>query len=171
MLAHRARTEAYASAIARAVKPGDVVVEIGCGPGLFSILACRAGARSVYALESNDSIAFARELIKANHCDDRIQVLYGSSRRIRLPEPANVVISDIRGSLPLMADAVASIDDARKRFLAPEGRMIPTIDRIYAAIASVPEYYGSLTCPWQDSGETVLSPMLTRILNCTYSVA
>src|SRR5262249_9106953 len=97
-------------------------------------------------------------------------VLHGSSRRLTLPEFANVIISDIRGSLPLMGDAVASIEDARMRFLAPSGVMIPAVDTIYAAIASVPQYYDSLISPWRDSDTVVLSPLLARVLNSPYSV-
>lgn len=166
MLAHRARTDAYAKAVARAVKPGDVVVEIGCGPGLFSLLACRAGARRVYAIESSDSVAFARELILANECAGQIELLHGSSLRLSLPERANVIVSDIRGTLPLRADAVASIEDARQRFLAPGGVMIPGADRLYVGLVSVPEYYASLVSPWRESGYGVnLSPLLKRTLN------
>jgi protein arginine N-methyltransferase 1 len=101
MIADRVRTNAYAGAIMRAVKPGDVVLEIGCGPGLFSLLACRAGAKRVYAMESNASVAFARELVVANGYAERIEILHGSSRQLDLPERANVILSDIRGVLPL----------------------------------------------------------------------
>jgi PRMT5 arginine-N-methyltransferase/ribosomal protein L11 methyltransferase PrmA len=172
MLAHRARTDAYAKAIARAVKPGDVVVEIGCGPALFSLLACRAGAKRVYAIESNESVAFARELVAANSCSAQVDILHGSSTQLSLPERANVILSDIRGTLPLVAGCVDSIEDARTRLLAPGGVMIPDRDVLCAALASVPEYYASLLAPWEDSGNGVrLSPMIERVLNCTYAVA
>jgi SAM-dependent methyltransferase len=172
MLAHRARTEAYTKAIERAVKPGLVVAEIGCGPGLFSLLACRAGARRVYAIESSESVAFARELVAANGCRDRVEVLHGSSRSLNLPERVDVIISDIRGILPFLGDGIASIEDARKRFLAPGGVMIPGRDVLCAALVSVPEYYASLVSPWGVSREGVcLSPMIERALNSTYAVA
>ena len=50
MLADAARSGAYAAAIARAVRPGDVVVELGTGVGFFAVAAVRAGARRVYAI-------------------------------------------------------------------------------------------------------------------------
>jgi protein arginine N-methyltransferase 1 len=172
MITDRLRTNAYAEAIARAVKPGDIVVEIGCGPGLLSLLACRAGAKRVYAIESNTSVAFARELVAANGCAGRIEILHGSSRHISLPERANVIISDIRGVLPLLCDAIASLEDARQRFLAAGGAMIPAADRLFGALASVPEYYEQIVAPWQDSFDGVmLSPMLERALNSTCSVS
>jgi type I protein arginine methyltransferase len=172
MIADRVRTNAYAEAVARAVKPGDVVLEIGCGPGLFSLLACRAGAKRVYAMESNASVAFARELVVANGCAERIEILHGSSRQLSLPDRANVILSDIRGVLPLLTDGITSLEDARQRFLAPGGVMIPGVDRLFAALASVPEYYEQIISPWQDSFDGVrLSPMLKRALNSTCSVS
>jgi len=52
MLADHRRCSAYSKAISASVHSGDAVLEIGCGPGLFSLLACRAGARWVYAIDS-----------------------------------------------------------------------------------------------------------------------
>ena len=172
MLAHRARADAYAKAIERAVKPGVVVAEIGCGPGYFSLLACRAGAKRVYAIESSDSVAFAHELVAANGCSGQIEVLHGSSLQLELPERADVILSDIRGTLPLLGDAISAIEDARARFLAPGGVMIPGVDHLYVGLASVPEYYASIVAPWQDFGNGVrLSGLLERVLNCAYNVA
>ena len=172
MIAHRERTAAYSGAVRRAVKPGDVVVEIGCGPGLFSLLACHAGAKRVYAMEAGDSVAFARELFAANGCADRIEILHSSSRQVNLPERANVILSDIRGVLPFLDDAIVSMEDARQRFLAPGGAMIPAEDTIRAALASVPEFYASILSPWQDlPGGARLSPLLERALNSTYCVS
>jgi protein arginine N-methyltransferase 1 len=171
MIADRPRTCAYVEAIMRAVKPGDVVVDIGCGPGLFTLLACRAGAKRVYAIESNESVAFTRELAAANGYAGRIEILHGFSRQMSIPERANVIVSDIRGVLPLLGDAIASIEDARQRFLAPGGALIPAVDKLWAALASVPEYYEQIVSPWQDSLDGVrLSPMRERSLNSTYSV-
>jgi protein arginine N-methyltransferase 1 len=171
MIADRVRTGAYAEAIVRAVKPGDVVIEIGCGPGLFSLLACRAGAKRVYAIESNDSVAFARELVVANGYANRIEILHGYSRRVSLPERGNVIISDIRGVLPLLGDAIASLEDARQRLLAPGGIMIPGADKLCAALASAPEFYTEVISPWQDSFDGArLSPMRERAINSTRSV-
>lgn len=50
MFADEARTGPYMAAIAAAVRPGDVVVEIGTGTGYFAVACVRAGARHVYAI-------------------------------------------------------------------------------------------------------------------------
>ena len=56
MISDSARFKAYAEAISRCVRPGNVVLEIGCGPAVFSLLACHAGAKRVYAIETEDII-------------------------------------------------------------------------------------------------------------------
>ena len=60
MIADAGRSNAYAKAIARAVRPGDTVADIGCGPGVFSLLACRAGARRV-SLSSQKAVFSSHE--------------------------------------------------------------------------------------------------------------
>src|SRR6266849_6424007 len=100
MIADAGRFGAYAKAIAAAVRPGDTVAEIGCGPGVFSLLACRAGALRVFAIESDDSIHSARQLAASNGFTDRIEFFQGDSRKTELPERVNVIVSDIRGALP-----------------------------------------------------------------------
>jgi protein arginine N-methyltransferase 1 len=133
MIADRERFEAYRKAIVKAVRPDDVVLEIGCGPGVFALLACQAGARKVYAIESEEIVHFARELAVANGFVDRIEFIQGDSRKMELPERANVIVSDLRGSLPFFGRAIESIEDARKRFLAAKGQLIPQRDTLKAA--------------------------------------
>jgi protein arginine N-methyltransferase 1 len=171
MIADKARFAAYADAIERAVRPGDVVVDLGCGPGIFALLACRAGAKRVYAIDAGEVIHFARQLAVANGFADRIEFLYEDSRRVQLPERANVLVSDIRGALPLFADAISSLEDARERFLLKGGAQIPQLDTIYAAILETPEFYNRLSSPWKDAGRGVdLSAALPLILNSVYKV-
>lgn len=172
MMADVCRFAAYAKAIATAVRPGDIVVEIGCGPGIFCLLACRAGAQRVYAIESEDSIQFARTLADANGLQDRIEFIQNDSRKVELPERANVIISDIRGTLPLSGSAVLSIEDARRRFLASGGTLIPAKDKLQAALAEAKEYYDGLTSPWKSCEDGLnLSSSLAPILNDTSSVS
>lgn len=170
MIADAGRFGAYAKAIARAVRPGDTVAEIGCGPGVFSLLACRAGARRVFAIESEDSIEFARQLAAANGFTDRIEFFQSDSRKTELPERVNVIVSDIRGVLPLHDHAIPSMEDARQRLLATGGIMIPQRDTLKAAVIEADEYYSRLTSPWQKSVPGVdLSPSLLPILNQCHS--
>src|SRR5579864_6216059 len=101
MMFDQPRMQAYVSALERAVRPGSVVLDIGTGTGVFALLACRFGARKVYAIEPNDAIHVARRLAADNGCADRIEFVQDLSTRITLPEKADVIVSDLRGVLPL----------------------------------------------------------------------
>src|ERR1044072_3208568 len=141
MIADRPRMDAYARALRQAVRPGSVVLDIGTGTGIFAMLACRFGARQVYAIEPGDAIEVAREAAAANGFSERIEFIQGLSNSVVLPERADVIISDIRGVLPLFQHHLPTIIDARKRLLAPDGILIPRRDSLWAAIVQAPELY------------------------------
>jgi type I protein arginine methyltransferase len=169
MIADRERFDAYSTAIKKAVQPGDNVLEIGCGPGVFALLACQAGARKVYAVDSEEIVHFARELAVANDFAERMEFIQSDSRRTELPERVNVIVADIRGSLPFCGHAIASIEDARQRLLAPGGRLIPQRDTLKAALIEASDFYSKLVSPWsQSSPDLDLSPSLSLLLNGSY---
>jgi SAM-dependent methyltransferase len=149
MIADQVRTNAYFEALRQTIKPGDVVLDIGTGTGVFALLACRFGAKKVYAIEPSDAIQVAREIAVANQCQDRIEFIQDLSTKIELPERADVVVSDLRGVLPLFGHHLPSIIDARGRLLAPGGVLIPKCDTLWAAVLEAPEIYERQTGPWQ----------------------
>src|SRR5215208_1340571 len=147
MIVNEPRIKPYIEALRQSIKPGSVVLEIGTGTGLMAMLACRFGARKVYAIEFDNVIELARETAARNGLSDKIEFIQEISTRVTLPEKADVIVSDLRGILPLFTTHITSIADAR-RFLAPGGVMIPSQDRILAALISAPELYDSLVDPW-----------------------
>jgi protein arginine N-methyltransferase 1 len=148
MLADGIRLEAYAQALRKTVRPGSVVLEIGTGPGIFAVLACQLGARRVYAIEPDPIIQVAREIAAANGCADRIEFIEDLSTRVTVPIEADVIVSDLRGVLPLLTMHLPSIADARRRFLAPGGTLIPKRDAIWAAVVEAPEPYARIVDCW-----------------------
>jgi type I protein arginine methyltransferase len=148
MLGDRVRMDAYDAALRSAIQPGAVVLDIGAGTGILSLLACQYGARKVYAVEVADAIAVAAEMAHKNGLGDRIEFIRAKSTDLELPELANVIVSDLRGVLPLLQAHIPSIIDARQRLLAPGGVLIPARDELWAAIVEAPERYGRLTEPW-----------------------
>lgn len=148
MVADRVRLDAYAKALSKTVRAGSVVVEIGTGPGIFAVLACQAGAGHVYAIESSKIIQVAREVAAANGCTDKIEFFEELSNRVTLPDRADVILSDLRGVLPLYEHHIPTIVDARRRFLAPGGTLIPRSDTLWAAIVEAPKPYSELVGAW-----------------------
>ena len=148
MLNDEIRVEAYEKAILRGVKEGDVVVDVGAGTGLLSMLACRAGARRVYAIEETRIIDLARSLAKDNGYEQRITFLRGNSRKLELPERADAVVTETIGSFVFSEEIVSTLEDARARFLKPGGVLIPERVTVFLApIESFEEGVGLLERP------------------------
>ena len=142
------RVDAYAAALRRAVTPDSVVVDIGTGTGIFALLACKFGARRVYAIEPGGVIQVACEIAAANGYARRIEFIQRPSTEVALPEPADVIVSDLRDVLPLFRHHLPSIAHARGHFLTRGGRLIPRRDTLWVALAHAPEFYGRYVAPW-----------------------
>ena len=150
MLADRVRMDAYAAALERTVRPGCVVLDIGSGTGMMALLACRLGARRVYAVDPGEAIHLARAVARSAGFADRIQLIQDLSTRVELPERADVIVSDLRGVLPVFERHLASIADARERLLAPGGTLVPRVDAVWAAPVEAEEEYRRIVAPWDE---------------------
>lgn len=166
MLADTPRMQAYTAALRRAVRPGSVVLDLGCGPGVFALFACELGARRVYAVEPDNVIQLAREAAQANGFADRIEFFQNLSTEISVPEKADVIVSDLRGVLPWYRHHIPSIVDARTRLVAPNGTLLPRRDILWAAVVEAPERYQEIVGPWQSHGFDLSAA--TRVVTNTW---
>jgi protein arginine N-methyltransferase 1 len=154
-IADSARRQASVAALRGAIRPGSVVLDLGAGTGFFALLACRLGAARVYAIEPAEAILVARELAAHNGLAQRIVFIQDVSSRVELPERVDVIIADLRGILPLFQHHLETLADARRRFLAEGGVLIPRRDELWASVAEAPELYGPLTDVWQEGYEGI----------------
>ena len=168
MIGDKVRMSAYTEALRQAVKSGSVVLDLGAGTGIFALLACRFGARRVYALEPNDAIQAAREIAAANGNAERIEFIQGLSNEVTLPEPADIVISDLRSVLPLFRYHLPTIADVRKRLLAPGGVLIPRCDTLWAGVVEAPELYNRYIAPWDSLDYGLDMQAARRIVTSTW---
>lgn len=164
------RMDAYARAIKETVQPGSVVVDLGCGTGIMSLLALRAGARRVHAVDMDPAVWLARDLAAENGFSDKLEVHHGSSFDLSLREPADVVIADLRGSSPLYHENLATMEDARRRLLRPDGVLMPFRDRLFVALVETEAHRNDLERGWSALERRGFKSSAARsaTLNCAY---
>jgi predicted RNA methylase len=108
------RNAFYRDALKAAVKPTDMVLEIGTGSGLLAMLSARAGADHVYAIEANKNLAdLAAHIMGENGMADNITIINKLSTHVEaeidLPKKANVLVSEILGTLLLGESALTYV--------------------------------------------------------------
>jgi protein arginine N-methyltransferase 1 len=125
MLHDDRRTNDYSAALREAVRPTDVVVDIGTGSGVLAIAAARAGARHVYAVEASDIADVAERVFACNGVQDKVTLIRGWSRDSELPEPADLLVTEVIGNEPFEEEILETTLDARRRLLKPDARLVP----------------------------------------------
>ena len=163
------RLEKYAAAMAQVIRPGDTVLDLGAGFGILGVLACRAGARRVYAVEHSAACAMGRELVRATPMGDRITFFDGSSFDFRLDQRVDVVVADVHSTFGLQEGGLSSLADARERLLKPGGAMMPTHLQLFVAPAEAAESYNRRVAVWQNTVAGLdLSPVRAAAANRPY---
>jgi type I protein arginine methyltransferase len=117
--------------------------------GTMAMLACRAGAAKVHAIEVSSAITIAAALAKANGFADRIVCHQVDALEFQPSEPIDVIIGDLRGALPLFRGNLETMAHAR-RWLRPGGELIPRHDTLRCALVANAEEYESITRIWTD---------------------
>lgn len=133
------RNEAYVAALTSAVKPDTNVFEIGTGSGLLAMIAARLGARQVVTCEGVPLIAAtARRIVAANGWGKSVSVISKLSGDVvvgaDLPQRANLLVSEILSSELLGEGVLSSIEDAKRRLLTPDAKIIPKTGSVVCAL-------------------------------------
>jgi hypothetical protein len=124
-LRDRHRVSAYQRALTEVVSPNSIVVDLASGTGILGMLAARAGAARVYAIEETGIAGLARRIVHENRLDDVIVGVRGRSGSVALPEPADVVVCDQLGPFGVDGGILEVSRHARDRFLKPSGSLVP----------------------------------------------
>ena len=153
------RTEAYRRAI-EVVAPGRVCLDIGTGAlALLALMAAKAGARHVYAVEANErAYDAAVQLVVDQGLAERVTVLRGYSTDVELPQRVDLLLHEIIGEVAGAEGVVMAIADAARRHLAvpePEEGLTPRVLSVPARVRSLlapaefpgADYFASLPFP------------------------
>ena len=136
MLADNPRTCSYRTALEGSpdLLQGAAVLDVGCGTGVLSLFAARAGARKVYAVDGSVEIAdVARENASRNGFEEVVDVIQGRMEGVTLPEKVDVIVSEWMGYCLLYESMLQSVIHARDRFLKPGGAVLPDVATMWVA--------------------------------------
>jgi len=133
------RNKFYYSALKSAINNQSSILEIGTGSGLLSIMAANLNPREVNTCETNTLIAdCAEEVIKENNLQNKINVIKKNSKDIKIghdmTRKADVLVSEILSSEFLGEGVFQSIEDAKKRLLTENAKLIPEYGNIMIAL-------------------------------------
>src|ERR1051325_7910223 len=170
MLRDRRRIEAYRRALASAITTTSTVLDLCTGMGTFAILAARLGAARVYAVDEADVITVAAENAAASGVAGRITFLQTRAADLALPEPVDVLVSDLSGALPLYEEHLPSLIRVRDAFLRKGGALIPTRDRLLCAPIASAELYETITAPWSATDGVDFTPARTMALHAPHAM-
>ena len=141
MMNDHPRNVFFRDCLREVVTSDSVVLEIGAGSGLLSIIAASLGARCVVAIEANRHLAsVAREIIRRNGYEGRIHIINKMSTEVDPLEVdayggrPTVLLSEILGTLMLGESALHYVMDARERLVAPGAAVVPRAGRQFAAL-------------------------------------
>ncbi len=140
LLADRLRNDSFQRAIAARVRPGDSVVDLGSGSGIWAIVAAKCGARRVVAVEREPLLcALIERLAHENGVSAQVEVACADVLKIELNREFDVAISETIGTSAFEEGIVAHLAHARDHFVRPGGALIPEQVGLRAAPVSLPD--------------------------------
>lgn len=133
------RNNFYLSALKSNIKSESTVLEIGTGSGLLSIVAANLGAKKINTCESNSEVVkIATQVISRNNLRDKINIIHKKSNDIKIgsdiEKPADILVSEIFSSEFLGEGVLPTIEDAKKRLISKNSRIIPEFGSIMISL-------------------------------------
>jgi protein arginine N-methyltransferase 7 len=141
MLGDRCRSDAYAEAIAAtlAEQAAALVLDIGSGCGMLSMLAVQAGAGRVVGCETHPAILEAgRQIVEAGGMGERIALIGKDCRKLAvprdLPARADLALFELFDCSLIGEGILHFLEYARAHLLAENARFLPAAARIRAVL-------------------------------------
>ena len=155
MIQDKIRTSTYAHFILTnpTLFRDAIVLDVGCGTGILSLFAARAGAKRVISVDASNIAEKAATIVKANGFENVITVIRGKIEDITLPadmDKVDIIISEWMGYALLYESMLDSVLCARDRFLKPGGVMAPSQCKMMFGLCDGTEIYKERIGFWDD---------------------
>lgn len=153
MLKDEVRTLTYRSAMYnnKHLFKDKVVLDVGCGTGILSMFAKKAGAKHVYGIDMSSIIDHAQTIIKQNGFEDSITLIKGKVEEVVLPvEKVDIIISEWMGYCLLYESMLDTVLYARDKWLKEGGLLFPDKASLYMCAIEDKEYKDT-KINWWDS--------------------
>jgi protein arginine N-methyltransferase 1 len=127
MLADTVRMTRYREAIARVVRAGDVVADLGTGLGVLALMAAQAGAARVHAIDNRArTLWMADRVVRANGAADCVHLIEADAQQVELDEPVDVIINELIGDYGTDEGIHEIVAAFARRNLRAGGRVLPS---------------------------------------------
>ncbi|OZJ03603.1 Protein arginine N-methyltransferase 1 [Bifiguratus adelaidae] len=143
MLKDEVRTNSYRLSIIqnKHLFKDKIVLDVGCGTGILSMFAAKAGAKHVYGIDMSNIIGQAKTIVKDNGLSDQITLIQGKMEDVELPvDKVDIIISEWMGYFLLYESMLDTVLVARDKYLAPGGLIFPDKATIYITAIEDAEY-------------------------------
>lgn len=137
------RTKAFKKAIFNTVRKGDIVVDIGTGSGIFAMFAADAGAKTVYAVELDEKNYWNLENnFKINGYQDKIILIKGDARKVKLPEKVDVIIGEMIATGLIEEQQIPAMNNILKFAKKRKKVLIKNYQNFIDLVHNKENYYG-----------------------------
>lgn len=153
MIKDNVRTRTYKNSMLmnRHLFKDKIVLDVGCGTGILSMFAARAGAKHVYGVECSKIAESAAKIVETNNLKDSVTIIKGKMEEVVLPvDKVDIIISEWMGYCLLYESMLETVLYARDKWLAEDGLLFPDKGTMFICAIEDREYKESKIHWWEN---------------------